>query len=108
MFAIWMMLAAASVGPIGKFEDRRVTAEYETGAKLEDVERCLVTMDAGAPPQVYKQADRPDDVMLIWMKTGAFYGVPGARLDLHRTPTGTHVRSWMPAKQVADCAPAKG
>lgn len=108
MFAILIAIAGTMTGPIGKFEARPAIAEYETAAKLEDVERCLITMDAGAPPQVYKQADRPDDVMLIWMKTGPFFGVPGARLDLRRTPTGTHVRSWMPAKQVSDCAPAKG
>lgn len=62
-------------------------------------------MDAGAPPLVYKQVDRPDDVMLVWMKIGEFYGIPGARIDLHRTSNGTHIRSWMPAKQVISCAP---
>lgn len=91
-----MMLAAVvalSGGPIGKFETRTPVADYETPAKMEDVERCLVLMDAGAPPTVYKQADRPNDTMLVWMKVGEFYGVPGARLDLHRTAAGTHVRS---------------
>jgi hypothetical protein len=100
-----MAIAAAAAGPVGKFEARQVVAEYDSVAKMEDVERCLVLMDAGAPPLIYKQDDRPDDVMLVWMKTGPFYGVPGARLDMHRTPSGTHIRSWMPAKQVRDCAP---
>lgn len=101
-------IAGFADGPISKFAARPVVADYDSTSTMEDIERCLIMMDAGAPPTVYKQDDRPNETMLIWMKVGDYYGVPGARLDLQRIPTGTHVRSWMPAKQALDCAPRAG
>lgn len=108
MIMLSLLLAAQASGAVAKFEAKPPVADYESPVKMEAIERCLIRMDAGAPPLVYKQADRPDDAMFVWMKVGEFYGIPGARLDLHRTTTGTHVRSWMPAKQVAECAPIAG
>lgn len=104
---IALMLVAAS-GPVSKFDSKAPLAEYDSVRKLEDVERCLLDMSGQFAPTVYRQPDRPDDVMLLWSKPAEAAGITAFRLDLHRTPAGTHVRSWMPAKQVAECAPKAG
>jgi hypothetical protein len=105
--AVMLLLAvpAYAEGPVSKFEDRKLAAAYETPAKLEDVERCLMDMKGWLIPNVYRQPDRPDDVMLIWTSGGTIGGVAAARVDLHRQGGGTAIKSWMPAKQVEDCAP---
>jgi hypothetical protein len=90
---------------MGKFEARALAADYRSPAKLEDIERCLLDMNGWLIPNVYRQPDRPDDVMLIWLGGGAAAGIAAARIDLHRDLNGTHVRSWMPAKQALVCAP---
>lgn len=101
-------IAALNAGPIAKFETRTPVAEYDTSAKLEDVERCLIDLAQGPAPSVYRQPDRPDDVMLIWFKAPEVGSGIVYRLDIHRTATGAHIRSWMPAKQAIDCAPRAG
>lgn len=105
MIMMMAVIAALSAGPIAKFETRQPVAEYDTTTKLETVERCLIDLAQGPAPNVYRQPDRPDDVMLIWLKAPEVGGGVVYRLDLHRTSGGTHVRSWMPARQVFDCAP---
>ncbi|WCT73921.1 hypothetical protein PQ455_01425 [Sphingomonas naphthae] len=92
-------------GPISKFDDHGLSADYVSRAKLEDVERCLMDMKGWLIPNVYRQPDRPDDVMLIWIGGGLAGGIAAARVDLRREIAGTHIRSWMPAKQVEACAP---
>ncbi|WP_294358481.1 hypothetical protein [uncultured Sphingomonas sp.] len=111
MNELWTVLAAvtlSSAGPIAKFQSRPPLAEYDSAVQAGDVERCLIDLPQAPAPSVYRQPDRPDDVMLIWFKAPEVGGAILYRVDLHRTATGTHVRSWMPAKQVAECAPKAG
>ncbi|MBW6524414.1 hypothetical protein KZ810_12975 [Sphingomonas sp. RHCKR47] len=104
LFAITLAASGLLTGLAGK----AVQAEYDSSATMGDAERCLIDVGDFGPPLVYRQPDRPDDVTLIWLKWGEFAGAGRGRVDLHRTATGTHVRSWMPAKQVAECAPKAG
>lgn len=102
---LWIVAVLAG-GPISQFDHRPPVADYVTSRALEDVERCLIDLDGWGAPSVYRQPDAPDKVTLIWFKGGTFAGLANARLDLERMTTGTRVRSWMPAKQAKDCAPA--
>ncbi len=104
---VLVLLTPVSVaaGPISKFDQKSPVADYSTARRLEDVERCLIDMDGWLAPNVYSQPDRPDEVTLIWIAGGPGAGRAAARIDLHRLPNGTSVKSWMPAKQVAECAP---
>lgn len=92
-------------GQVAKFDDRRPIAEYETVARLEDVERCLIR--AVSPPQVYRQPDRPDDVTIVWTGVSISAGNAAGRIDLSRRSGRTLVRSWMPEKMTLSCAPRK-
>ncbi len=101
-----MLIAAVlafSTGQVGKFEGRRPDAEYVTQTPVEDVERCLIR--SGSPPQVYRQPDRPNDVMLVWTAAGVSSGNAAGRVDLSRRPAGTAVRAWFSSKVVEGCAP---
>lgn len=99
---------AFAAGPISKFDTKPPVGEYDTAQKLEDIERCLIDMDGWLAPNIYRQPDRPDDVTLVWISGGMPAGTAAARIDLKRTSSGTHVTSWMPAKQAAACTGAPG
>ncbi|WP_455156025.1 hypothetical protein [Sphingomonas zeae] len=99
----WVALLFAADGQIAKFDDRKPEATYVSAKPMEDVERCLVRQLA--PPNVYRQPDRPDDVMIVWLSGGPASGNAAARVDLHRTGNSTAIRSWLPKKFVEPCAP---
>lgn len=92
-------------GPISKFDAKAPIADYVSTASLEQIERCLIDMDGWLAPNVYRQPDRSDQVTLLWIAGGSLNGTAAARVDLKREAMGTHVRSWMPAKQARACAP---
>lgn len=101
-----MLLAAAlalSAGQVAKFEGRAPEVQYLSRTPLEEVERCLIRI--GSPPQVYRQPDRPDDVMIVWTASGVAAGNAAARVDLNRSQNGTAVRAWLSGKAVEACAP---
>lgn len=52
-------------------------------------------------PYVYRQPDRPDDVMLIWQGTP---GLTKARVDLKRVGNRTFVKAWMDNDAARECA----
>jgi hypothetical protein len=97
--------ALVAAGPISKFDSKPALADYVSAAKMEDIERCLIDMQGWLAPNVYAQPDRPDDVTMLWISGGDAAGKAAARVQLHRVSGGTHVVSWMPAKQALDCAP---
>ena len=94
------MLAA---GQVAKFDSRQPELDYTSSARLEDVERCLIRW--AAPPMVYRQPDRPDEVSIVWAGVGLSAGTAAARVDLKKDAAGTHVRSWQLTSQVQECAP---
>lgn len=101
---MWMtMLLIWSVGQIGKFDDRAPDLEYASGKTMEDIERCLIRQLS--PPLSYRQPDRPDDVMLVWMAGGVSAGNAAGRVDLHRSGSRTLVKAWLDRKYVTLCAP---
>lgn len=97
---IW--LACVAAGPLSKFDKKTPVADYHSSAKLEDIERCLSDMENQPIPFAYRQPDRPDRVSLLWIGDASV----DERLDLIREGNGTHVRSWMTAKQARLCAPS--
>ncbi|MFZ3484217.1 hypothetical protein [Sphingomonas sp. 3-13AW] len=106
---ILMLLSAPAIsGPLSKFDEKEPVADYVTSASIGDVERCLIDMDGWLAPNVYRQPDRPDRVTLVWIAGGVSSGKAAARVDLTTGDKGTHVRSWMPAKQALACAPKQG
>lgn len=98
-----LLMIAAQAGQIAKFDDRAPSAEFVSAAKLEDVERCLIR--ALAPPQVYRQPDRPDEVTLVWPGVSISAGNAAARVDLSRVNGRTSVKAWLAPKVVKACAP---
>lgn len=103
-----ILLAALAAGPIAKFDTKLPLSDYHSAVKLEDAERCLIDLAQAPAPSVYRQPDRPNDVMLLWFKAPEGGGGALWRIDLRRDGNGTHVKSWMPLKQAADCAPRAG
>ncbi|MCC4232654.1 hypothetical protein LL253_08115 [Sphingobium soli] len=95
--------AAQAAGPISKFDNRDPVGEYDTDLPLEDVERCLIDMEGWLAPNVYRQPDRPNRVTIIWISGGVSAGLSAARIDLSKATKGTHVVSWMTAKQALRC-----
>jgi hypothetical protein len=100
LFAIVALLE----GQVAKFDAKQPLADYETPAKMEDVERCLISVLA--PPQVYRQPDRPKEVMIVWPGTGLSAGSAAGRVDLTSRGSRTHVRAWIAKSIVLGCAPA--
>lgn len=92
---------AASAGPLSKFEERAPVAEFQSSAKMEDIERCLIDVDGWLAPRVYRQPDRPDEVSLVWIGPN---GMATGKVELKRSSTATLIKTWMPAKQVRSCA----
>lgn len=92
-------------GPISKFDDRPPDDEYESHRKMEDIERCLIDLNGQLAPQVYRQPDRLDDVLIVWPKAGTLAGIADAKVELRRLAGTTHVRSYLKTKQLFECAP---
>lgn len=102
MLVALMLFAASS--QVGKFDDRPAELDYASARPMEDIERCLIRQLS--PPQVYRQPDRPDDVMLVWLAAGVSAGNAAGRVDLHRQGKITRVKAWLDRKYVAQCAPS--
>lgn len=105
MFLTMFVAVALSEGPVSKFNDHKVTAEYESHRTMEDVERCLIDLDGPGLPFVYRQPDRPDNTLLLWTTKGPLSAPVTGRVDLRRTPGGVVVKSWIPEKWIRQCAP---
>ncbi|WP_156361279.1 hypothetical protein [Sphingomonas sp. Leaf257] len=99
-------LMALAEGQVAKFDGRTPDAEYVTARSSAEVERCLIRQ--GYPPQVYRQPDRPEDVMIVWTAGGMAAGTAAARVDLHSSGTSTSIKSWLSQKVVEQCAPRTG
>lgn len=100
-----LIIAMAADGPISKFDGRKVETEYDSAAKSEDVERCLLDLRGMTLPQVYRQPDRPDAVRMLWQSHGPMSATVANRVDLTKTPTGTHVKGWFSEDDLRKCAP---
>lgn len=99
-----LAVVAAATGQVGKFEGKPPSSEYLTAIQSGDVERCLIRF--AAPPLVYRQPDRPDDVSIVWPGLSLSAGNAVARIDLHRESSGTRLKVWGLDKQARECAPA--
>lgn len=89
--------------PISKFDNKPPKAEYVSPLGMFDIERCLIDLQYPVP-NVYRQPDRPDDVMIVWSGQ-SIVGVANSRVDLKRVAGGTAVKSWVSLEKVSSCAP---
>lgn len=93
---------AAIAGPFSKYETRQLEHDYQSRAKIFDVERCIIDVDGWPPPLVFRQPDRPDVVTIIWTEDGG----AGGRLDLIQRETMLQVRGWSRVPMaITNCAP---
>lgn len=101
------MPSSALAGPISKWDDRPPAFKYETRAGIFDIERCVVDIEKQPYPRKYWQADRPDEMKLIWM--GVQLPNATGRLDIVRRDGLTTLTGWGEAgskeKQIRACAP---
>lgn len=93
---------AAVAGPFSKYETRQLEHDYQSRAKIFDVERCIIDVDGWPPPLVFRQPDRPNQVTLIWTEDAG----AGGRLDLIQKEAMLQVRGWSRVpKAITTCAP---
>lgn len=74
--------------------------EGHSSKSVYDIERCLLDWGRYGFRFVYRQADRPDDVMLLFSSGTA---IVTGRIDLKRVEAGPHVRSWFPRNEIEKC-----
>ena len=91
MIAELLLILAA--GPISKWDDRKPNYEFVSSANIYDAERCMMDVPGVWVPQVYRQPDRPNAVMLLWTISQFGQQVSG-RMDLEQKPDGLHVKAW--------------
>lgn len=102
-----MAALPAFAGPISKWDSKPPKFRYETAVGIFDVERCVVDIDKQPYPRKYWQADRPDEMKLIWM--GIELPNATGRLDIVRQGDVTALTGWGEAgskeKEIRACAP---
>jgi len=89
--------AAPGGGLISSFL-RKPGVELRSAKTMGDIERCLIDLPSRDAPNVYRQPDRPDSVMIIWK-----YPATGARVDLHQTDKDVRVVSWQETDSIRPC-----
>lgn len=101
--ASFVSVPSMSTGKYTAIESASVSFDYESSAKLEDIERCLMDLTGSVMPTVYRQPDRVDEAMVLWIGDGEVY----SRVDLKRTSSGTQIRAWRRNDKTKSCAPQK-
>lgn len=83
--------AAAIADDIGGV--RKKEPEFVASVELNifDVERCVIDTDNIGKPWVYRQPDRPDDVMLVWESSD--FG-DATVLEMHRDGRDLRLKFW--------------
>ena len=92
-------------GGINKFDSKAPEINAVSSKNIYDIERCLIHMDRISIPYVYRQPDRPNEVMLIWQSNGQ---TTVSRADLKKVDSGTHVRIWTASNEAHDCVGVTG
>lgn len=72
---------------------RQKTPEFTATVALNmfDVERCIIDVDNIGKPWVYRQPDRPNDVMLVWESTD--FG-DATVLEMRKEGNSTSLKFW--------------
>ena len=68
--ASFVAFRPASAMDIGKALERPITARYESRKNVYDLERCLILLDGPGVPIVYRQPDRPNQLMIVYTGGG--------------------------------------
>jgi hypothetical protein len=93
---------AGIAGPISKWDSRKPEYEYVSSANIFDAERCIIDADGKPVASVFRQPDRPDEVMIVFTNTG---NNAETRIDLKRVNGQLKVKAWNAPKQLLECAP---
>lgn len=72
---------------------RKKEPEYTASVPMNmfDIERCAIDTDNIGKPWVYRQPDRPDDVMLVWESSD--FG-NATVIEMHRNGNNTALKFW--------------
>lgn len=87
-----VVMIAAQDGPISKFDRMTPNVRTTSDKSLSDIERCLMDVPGRHLPLVYRQPDRPDQAMLIWLAAGE--STAAGRIDLERVGSVTRITGW--------------
>lgn len=98
------MLGAPAIAerPISKFDTRPTDLDVMSKRSVSEIERCLIDVDGWPPPHIYRQPDRPNHEVLVWVPLGSPF--THARVDLEASEGGTHVRAWKFSQQARICS----
>ena len=97
----FLLPAAATAGPVSKWDDRKPDFDYVSRVNMFDVERCIFDAGGWQPPIVMRQPDRPDRVTLLYVDDTGSAG----RLDLVTREGMTYIKGWKVPKAITTCAP---
>lgn len=98
--ALLLLLA----GPISKWDDKRVEDDFQSEARLNDIERCLIDLDGILAPYVYRQPDRPDVVTILYVAGNS--GIAAGKVVIESSGNRSRVRVWGANwKGIRRCAP---
>ncbi len=98
--ALFLLVA----GPISKWDARPPDENYVSSVSMYDAERCIIDTEGWSIPAVFKQADKPDLVTIVFSNPN---GTTAARVDLKQEGADLRVISWKGPKSVRICATPK-
>lgn len=65
-FALAICATPLIASDIGTLRQKPVEFTYTSSKSMFDIERCAVEIDSTGLPFVYRQPDRPNEVMIAW------------------------------------------
>ena len=84
-----LLLLCCSTGALafdlGKIRREPPDDQFVSAVPMFDIERCAIEVDAISVPTVYRQPDRPDQEMMVW--------VTAIVLEMESTSAGTLVKT---------------
>lgn len=89
--AAFLFSSVVNADGIGSVRKKPPEFAVTVALNLFDIERCVIDTDNIGKPWVYRQPDRPDDVMLVWESSDL-----GAAtvLEMHRDGNSTTMKFW--------------
>ena len=75
---------------VGHYRTKSPDLDLQTKLPMYDLERCVVEIDGPSVPSVYRQPDRPNEVLIAWIG-GDFGGVTVIKLE---GLTSARLRFW--------------
>ncbi len=101
-----LLSSAAPATKTAKFRDQKPDVSVYANQSMFDIERCMINVSMQGVTTVYRQPDRPDEVMIFWTNAET---VGRGMVEMKVRGAGTDVKIWgLKNEEVNDCASAKG